>query len=117
MAIIGTFTKQDDSFAGSLTTLTVKAKVTISPIEKSGEKAPDFRVYADDAEIGAAWSTTSQEGNTYLSVKLDDPSFPAPILARLVEKDQGYVLVWTRSTPAPRSPSAAPISGASNASA
>jgi len=97
MAIIGTFTKQDDAFAGSLTTLTVKAKVTISPIEKSGEKAPDFRVYAGNAEIGAAWSATSKEGKAYLSVKLDDPSFPAPILARMVEMEKGHALVWTRS--------------------
>ncbi len=96
MATIGTFTKQDGSFTGSLTTLTVKAKVTISPIEKSGDKAPDFRVYAGNAEIGAAWSATSKEGKAYLSVKLDDPSFTKPILARLVGMDKGYALVWTR---------------------
>ena len=96
MAIIGTFTKQDGSFTGSLTTLTVKAKVTISPIDKTGEKAPDFRVYAGNAEIGAAWSATSKEGKAYLSVKLDDPSFATAILCRLVETDKGHSLVWTR---------------------
>ena len=97
MAIIGTFTKQDGGgFSGSLATLTVKAKISITPIEKSGEKAPDFRVYAGTAEIGAAWSTTSKEGKPYLSVKLDDPSFPAPILSRLVETENGHVLVWNR---------------------
>jgi uncharacterized protein (DUF736 family) len=96
MATIGTFTKQDGSFTGLLATLTVKAKVTISPIAKTGEKAPDFRVYAGNAEIGAAWSATSKEGKAYLSVKLDDPSFAAPILGRLVETDKGHALVWTR---------------------
>lgn len=97
MAIIGTFTKQDGgAFSGSLATLTVKAKVTIAPVEKSGEKAPDFRIYAGTAEIGAAWSATSKEGKPYLSVKLDDPSFPAPILCRLVETEKGHALVWTR---------------------
>ena len=96
MAIIGTFTKQDGSFAGSLATLTVKAKLKISPVEKSGEKAPDFRVYVGNAEIGAAWSTTSKEGKEYLSVKLDDPSFPAPIQCRLVEMDKGHALIWNR---------------------
>ena len=96
MAIIGNFTKQDGVFTGSLATLTVKAKVSIAPVEKSGEKAPDFRVYAGNAEIGAAWSATSKEGKSYLSVKLDDPSFPAPILSRLVEMEKGYALVWTR---------------------
>ena len=58
MATIGTFTKQDGSFVGSLTTLTVKSKVTISPIDKTSDKAPDFRVYGGAAEIGAAWSAT-----------------------------------------------------------
>ena len=96
MATIGTFTKQDGSFVGSLTTLTVKSKVTISPIDKTSEKAPDFRVYGGNAEIGAAWSATSKEGKAYLSVKLDDPSFATPILARLVEMDKGHSLVWTR---------------------
>jgi uncharacterized protein (DUF736 family) len=96
MATIGTLTKQDVSFTGALTTLTVKAKVTISPIDKTGEKCPDFRVYAGNAEIGAAWSATSKEGKAYLSVKLDDPSFTKPILARLVEMDKGHALVWTR---------------------
>ena len=96
MATIGTFTKQDGSFVGSLTTLTVKSKVTISPIDKTSEKAPDFRVYGGNAEIGAAWSSTSKEGKAYLSVKLDDPSFATPILARLVEMDKGHALVWTR---------------------
>ena len=96
MATIGTFTKQDGSFVGSLTTLTVKSKVTISPIDKTSEKAPDFRVYGGNAEIGAAWSATSKDGKAYLSVKLDDPSFATPILARLVGKDKGHALVWTR---------------------
>ena len=67
MATIGNFTKQDSSFVGSVTTLTVKTKVTISPIEKMGEKSPDFRVYAGNAEIGAAWSATSKEGKAYFS--------------------------------------------------
>jgi uncharacterized protein (DUF736 family) len=96
MAIIGTFTKSDQGFQGNLATLTLKAKVNVSPVEKTGEKAPDFRVYVGDAEIGAAWSATSKEGKSYLSVKFDDPSFPAPILARLVETEKGHALVWNR---------------------
>jgi len=96
MAIIGTFTKQDGAFAGSIATLTVKAKVNIAPVEKTGEKAPDFRVYSGKAEIGAAWSTTSKEGHGYLSVKLDDPSFGSPIHCRLVDTDKGLSLIWVR---------------------
>jgi hypothetical protein len=37
-------------------------------------------------------------GREYLSVKLDDPSFPAPIFASLVtvEGGDGYALIWSR---------------------
>ena len=96
MAIIGTFTKSDNGYQGNLVTLTLKAKLTITAVEKATEKAPDFRVYAGAAEIGAAWSSTSKDNKPYLSVKLDDPSFPASIIARLISNDQGHALVWNR---------------------
>jgi hypothetical protein len=35
-------------------------------------------------EIGAAWQRTSKDNTVYHSVKLDDPSFAAPIYANLV---------------------------------
>ncbi|GAJ95541.1 hypothetical protein RRH01S_12_00980 [Rhizobium rhizogenes NBRC 13257] len=49
-------------------------------------------------ELGAAWQKTSGEGRDYLSVKLDDPSFPAPIYATLteVEGEDGLQLIWSR---------------------
>jgi uncharacterized protein (DUF736 family) len=48
-------------------------------------------------EFGAAWKKTSGEGRDYLSVKLDDPSFPAPIYATLVEEeDDTHGLIWSR---------------------
>jgi uncharacterized protein (DUF736 family) len=60
-------------------------------------KAPDLRVQAGNVEIGAAWKRTSSKENTvYHSVKLDDPSFPAPIYANLVEVEGGHALVWSR---------------------
>ena len=96
MTIIGTFTKQDTNYQGAIATLTLKAKVTIAPIDKSSEHAPDFRVFAGNAEIGAAWSTKSKAGKAYLSVKLDDPSFAAALQCRLVETEKGYSLVWSR---------------------
>ncbi len=96
MSIIGTFTKQNDGFQGNIETLTIKAKANFVSVEKSGDKAPDFRIYTGKAEIGAGWSSKSKEGKAYISVKLDDPSFAAPILCRLVESDKGHNLVWTR---------------------
>ena len=50
-------------------------------------------------ELGAAWQKHSdQSGRDYLSVKLDDPSFPAPIYATLVEVEgeDGLSLIWSR---------------------
>lgn len=43
------------------------------------------------AESGAGCSQESREGRAYLSLKLDDPSFTAPIFANLFEDadDQG----------------------------
>jgi uncharacterized protein (DUF736 family) len=96
MAIIGTFTPSDNGYQGTLATLTLKAKLTFTAIDKNGEKSPDFRVFAGAAEIGAAWKGKSKDDKPYLSVKLDDPSFPAPILARLIETDKGHALIWNR---------------------
>ena len=98
MTTIGTFTRDGDSFTGTIATLALKAKVAIKPVTKTVENAPDYRVYAAGVEIGAAWSKTS-EGNKreYLSIKLDDPSFADAIYCRLIGKtDDNHVLVWSR---------------------
>ena len=98
MATIGTFTRAGDSFTGSVKTLSINAKATIKPAEKVSDKAPDYRVFAGAIEFGAAWKKTSGEGRAYLSIKLDDPSFPAPIYATLVEGEEAgsYSLIWAR---------------------
>jgi uncharacterized protein (DUF736 family) len=51
---------------------------------------------ANNVEIGAAWKRTSKDNTLYHSVRLDDPSFPAPIFANLVPVDDTYALVWSR---------------------
>ena len=49
-------------------------------------------------EIGAAWKKLSKAERPYLSVTLDDPSFPATLYARLVEGEDGaHNLIWSRS--------------------
>jgi uncharacterized protein (DUF736 family) len=42
--------------------------------------------------------TARETQREYLSVKLDDPSFPAPIYASLVEAEDGesHNLIWSR---------------------
>jgi len=66
----------------------------------TGENAPSHRVLVGRAEIGAAWSKRSNEGRDYLGLKLDDPSFNAPIYANLFddEEGEGYSLIWSRPT-------------------
>lgn len=97
MAAIGTFTAQGDGYTGSIKTLTLNVRsATLRPNEKSDEKAPDYRIFAGQTEFGAAWKKTSRENREYLSVKLDDPSFPAPIYASLVEIEGGQSLIWSR---------------------
>jgi uncharacterized protein (DUF736 family) len=101
MATIGTFTKSESGYAGVVRTLTVNAKIRFAPVEKEKDNAPDYRVLAGTAEIGAAWKKTSEAGREYLSVKLDDPSLPAAIYASLVEVEgdtKSLSLIWSRRT-------------------
>lgn len=96
---LGTFTKTDNgTFTGTITSLTLKAKTTFRPIEKEGEKAPDYRVTVGTVECGAGWKKTSRQERDYISVKLDDPTFPAPIYATLSETETPgeYALIWSR---------------------
>jgi uncharacterized protein (DUF736 family) len=99
MATIGSFTKSDNGdFTGAVKTLTLNVKTKIARSEKENDKAPDYRIFAGQTEFGAAWKKTSGAGREYLSVKLDDPSFPVPIFASLVavEGGDGYALIWSR---------------------
>ena len=99
MATIGTFTKDAaGNLNGSIKTLTLNVKRAHLPQGGQGQReAPDYRIFSGDTEFGAAWKKTSRENRDYLSVKLDDPSFAAPIYASLVEADDGYSLIWSRS--------------------
>lgn len=100
MATIGTFTANENGFTGSIRTLALNVKARFARVENPSDKGPQFRVYAGSVELGAAWQKRSTETDRdYLSVKLDDPSFPAPIYATLteVEGEDGYQLIWSRA--------------------
>ena len=99
MAQIGSFTRDESgAFAGTIRTLSLNVKATIKPSPKDNDKAPDYRITANGGvEFGAGWTRTSREDRAYVSVKLDDPSFPAPIYATLVEGENGaHNLIWSR---------------------
>src|SRR6266852_5411543 len=88
----------DNGYTGSVKTLTLNVKAKFVATEKENDKAPDYRIFAGATEFGAAWKKTSGAGREYLSVKLDDPSFPAPIFASLFATEGGdaYALIWSR---------------------
>jgi len=80
-------------------TLTLDVKVRFIPNARGGENAPDYRIQAASGfDIGAAWKKVSQAERPYLSVTLDDPSFPATVYARLIAEEDGTDnLIWSRS--------------------
>lgn len=97
MALIGTFTAQDNGYTGTVRTLTLNVKVKLVPADKESDKAPDYRIMSGSFEIGAAWKKVSSNDKPYLSVTLDDPSFPVTIYARLIENEDGsHHLIWSR---------------------
>jgi uncharacterized protein (DUF736 family) len=99
MAQIGSFTRGENGvYTGEIRTLTLRVKASIRPCERDNEKSPDHRVSASGVEFGAAWTKAAREtGAEYLSLKLDDPSFPAPIYATLTQGDDGeHKLIWSR---------------------
>lgn len=100
MARIGSFKQVAGEYRGQIITLSVQAKsVRIAPEDNPGSNAPSHRVFVGEVEVGAAWQKTSQDKRPYLSVKLDDPSFAAPIFAQLFEgEDDTHDLVWTRQS-------------------
>lgn len=98
MAKIGSFKQISGEYRGQIATLTLTAKsVRIVRDESANGNAPGHRVFVGDTEIGAAWDKRTQDDRPYLSVKLDDPSFAAPVFAQLFESDgEGFDLVWNR---------------------
>lgn len=100
MASIGTFKKSGNGYTGDITTLSLQAKNVriVAEESRSNENAPSHRVFVGRIEIGAAWTKRSNEGRDYLGLKLDDPSFTAPIFANLFDDEGGetYSLIWSR---------------------
>lgn len=100
MATIGSFKKTSAEYIGEIVTLSVQAKnVKIVPeTGTSNKNAPSHRIFVGRAEIGAAWAKVSSEDRSYLSIKIDDPSFASPIFASLFDDDAGETasLVWSR---------------------
>jgi uncharacterized protein (DUF736 family) len=100
MATIGTFKRSGNTYTGTLNTLAVQAKnVRIVPEDnRSNDNTPTHRVFVGTVEVGAAWAKRSNDQRDYLGLKLDDPSFTAPIYANLFDDEDSdtYSLIWSR---------------------
>jgi uncharacterized protein (DUF736 family) len=103
MPIIGTFSAVKDGYAGTIRTLTMSVRVRlVANDRKDADGAPDFRIVAGAAEIGAAWRRTRKgTDEPYLSVKLDDPALAAadlghPSRGDRRSPDRPARLVWRR---------------------
>ena len=96
MATISTFTTPNAGFTGTIQTMSLKAKVAITAVEKRSDSAPDRRIFVGKVEIGAGWERASRGGREFMSLKLDDPSFAPPIYANVIERDGQYDLIWSR---------------------
>ncbi len=92
MANIGSFTKSGESYKGEIVTMSVQTKnVRIVPEEASeNENAPTHRVFVGRAEIGAAWTKTSNEGRNYLSVMRCLCGRPSPSSFRVAWTERRY---------------------------
>jgi uncharacterized protein (DUF736 family) len=94
---IGSFQKSGDELKGSIQTLTLSVEATFVPIHGSrGSLSPSHVILTNSIEVGAAWPKVPGDLNN-LKVRIDDPSFPAPILGALSPAGEGqFVLVWKR---------------------
>ena len=103
MASIGNFKKNDKGYEGEIVTLSVQARgvrIVQETHTPENKDAPSHRVFVGRAEIGAAWTKRAAESGTdYLSLKLDDPSFNAPIYANLIDDEDSdtATLLWSRT--------------------
>lgn len=103
MAAIGHVTKLEDGrYKGELKTLSIRAEIIITPnADKSNDNQPDYKVFAEGIEVGAAWVRKSESsGKEYVSLSIAAPEFgPKKLYANLgkaagQEDDNVFALIW-----------------------
>ena len=101
MIDIGTFQSDGDGFTGILTTLHGTAELMFEPFESNSDRAPDFRITHKGREVGGGWRRQSKNGVPFVSVVINDPSYPCPIRGALFQprtaKSNDWPLVWDRA--------------------
>jgi uncharacterized protein (DUF736 family) len=74
---LGFFTELDDkAFSGIFRTISITTQLSIVPIDRTNDQAPDYRVTANGVEVGDGWSRQARDsGNTYVNLNLSAPEF------------------------------------------
>lgn len=103
MATIGFVQKKDNgAFEGSLKTLSINAAITILPVTPANERAPNFKIVSNGAEVGAGWTKTGQTSDKeYVSLTFDAPELPTKIYANLgvaagQDDTDTFAIIWNR---------------------
>lgn len=111
MATIGTFIKRGENLHGAIRTLTLDVDLVVRPAENKSFDGPDFLIYAagtakgpngTDMQLGAGWKRTCSQNRQRIDVEIDDPAFPGPLSATLVEDHvapggERFNMVWART--------------------
>ncbi len=88
---LGTFRKVGEAFSGKIQTLAFSADLDLLPVEGGSDRAPDYRIYHQKREVGAAWLKRARKTETdYLSLKISDPALGSlPIYPVLLPSERG----------------------------
>lgn len=96
------------TYKGYIQTLEISHEFILDKIEDhhKAEKGPDFNVKVrttkgDLVQIGAVWKRVAKKagmtGQEFLSMSIDDPSFPRPINVNAYKNREGsWNIIWRR---------------------
>jgi uncharacterized protein (DUF736 family) len=106
MPSIGRVTKKNDgSYEGYLSTLSIRENIIFHPNKKPNDNQPDLIIKVSQVEIGAAWNKTGKSsGKDYVSVSLATPEFGNQTIFANFGQEAGqgdedvFALIWNPVT-------------------
>jgi uncharacterized protein (DUF736 family) len=110
MTTIGQLTEyqynNERCFTGYISTLDIDVQLRLKPTGNTSPDAPAYEVFAlgnkqQEIKIGAAWLKQPNKPDSkiseFLSLTLDDPSFPHPLNVAAFPKEKGeWEISWRR---------------------
>ena len=92
--------QQDGSMSGYICTLHLNINFNLekNPDRNQSDKSPGYIITAGKVDLGAAWvNTSSRTGEVYMSLEMDDMSFPDKLkCAAFKNQDNTWRIVWDR---------------------